>query len=261
MKSSIRAGQGLTVRAIRIETGGGEEYAAEFDPGFVALNGKEGEAVAAALCAILQGAAPNAKKEDVRIRAELERNGERFRLSAARDPQAGAFRLMMNGDSPCDPRSFFPCEEERALAFFPPRKREAFAERFRRYRDPERFSFVRELEKRTYGICRTHFFRLYLKEYLDRFLPRSFPGQTDLVLCPDGRFLPEKKAKRLTGPEKEEFDLRCFVFLNRFWQEVEAVRDLHHAPLPLVIFASAAAFAACRKELQSLGRQIFFLSS
>ena len=260
VKRAVRDGPGVVVRSLRIENyGGAERLDAVFDPAFVRLTGGEGRAVAAALRVILQADPSPPEKENALVYAELERDGETFRISAAWDPEKRSFRSMMNGSAPCEPRAFFPCAEECSLAFFRPLRDPTLADRLLRYRDPERFYRRDEFKKRTDGIGATQTFRLCLKGYIDHFLPRRFAGETGLVLCPDGRFVLENGKAPRTKADRERFELVCFDCVNRFWREVETVRDLHYAPLPLVIAASEQALRPFRKELQTTGRQTFFL--
>ncbi len=261
MNSAIRDGPKLTIRSIHLEKFGVVEHLdVTFDPTFVRLRGVEGRYIANALGVILQVNIPfHPENENARVMAELERDGEQFKISAAWDQKTHSFLSMMNGSVPCEPGAFFPCEEERSLAFFYPRRTFSPAERLCRYRDPERFYEENEFNKLTDGIGETPTFRLCLKDYIDRYLPRRFTNNTNLVLCPDGRFVAENGRAPRPGADRERFELACFACVNRFWQEVEAVRDLHHAPLPLAITATKQALPTIQKEMLNTGRQVFFL--
>ena len=260
MNSAIRDGPGTVVRSLHLEHYGGvEALDAAFDPAFARLSGREGKAVAAALRVILRANPPLPENENARVTAELERDGEQFKISAAWDQKTHSFQSMMNGSVPCEPSAFFPCEEERSLAFFRPLRNATLADRLQWYRDPERFYRRDEFRKRTGGIGTTQTFRLCLKNYIDRFFPRRFAGEANLALCPDGRFVPENGKAPRTKTDRERFELACFTCVNRFWWEVESVRDLHYAPLPFMITSSEQAFLPFQKELLNTGRQTFFL--
>ncbi len=259
-----KSGAGLAIRSVCIEDYGGVgRFEAAFGPGLIRLRGKEGRAVAAALAVILKAGAPAPPEmPGARVTAELERGGERFCVTAKWDARAKRFAYAIRENASFeeegDPAAFLPCEEERSLAFFQPRRNTSLADRLRQYRDPDRCDGGDGFYERTGGLGKTQTFRLCLRGYIDHFLPRAFSGRKTVALSPEGIFSPQS-AGRLTETEKERFELICFTALNRFWREVGSVRDLHYAPLPLVIAASEDALLFYQKELHPPGRQIFFL--
>lgn len=86
-------------------------------------------------------------------------------------------------------------------------------------------------------------FRFLLNEYFLTFEPKTISEEKGLFLhlTPSGKFVAIKKEKEtsffadLARKERATFDFLCFLEINRFWQNVRAVKDLHYVEKPLIV--------------------------
>ena len=130
--------------------------------------------------------------------------------------------------------------EERALTWFSYDKNDPYSRRFQRYRDPDAFYPKGRFSALTGGIGTVRTFRACLNDYMRRVKPEPLGRDEDLrvILKDDGRFTvmsAEKSGTKITlnKQQKDLFEYRCFLHLNAFWDEIEALRDCNHIAWPL----------------------------
>ncbi len=145
-----------------------------------------------------------------------------------------------------------------------------YTDRFVWYRDPERcLGPAEHFVGATDGIGSTHTFRKVLSSFIRDF---SEPLLTDsdirVVITREGEFKavhpdhPNEPVK-LRKEDKIALSLQDNLAVNRFWDQIESIRDLHHIHWPLLIsgvdeiITSKERFKALRDLLMASGRQVF----
>ena len=135
------------------------------------------------------------------------------------------------------------CEEEESLVCYRYNPKDVYAERFLRYKDPDKYYPVGVFQKRTNGLGLTRSFRACLTEYIKKYEPSDLFSDGCLIkLCSDGRFV--RCDAKGTGSiadsnefNKNLFDYKCFLDVNCFWSCFEDIRDMNHEKWPLIIDA------------------------
>ena len=96
----------------------------------------------------------------------------------------------------------------------------------------------------TNGIGLTKSFRSYLAEYIRKYEPCGlFSGEYKIKLCSDGRFIgcSANGSNSITDSNefnKKLFDYKCYLDVNKFWNEFEDIRDMNHEKWPMIIDAT-----------------------
>ena len=157
------------------------------------------------------------------------------------------------------------CSEETTLNYYD----SVYADRFVWYRDPERFGPVEHLVRATNGIGATHAFRKVLSSFISDFTePLLTDSALRVVITHEGEFKtvhpdhPNESVK-LRKEDKTALDLQSILAMNRFWDQIESIRDLHHVHWPVLIsgvdeiITSKERFKALRDLLMASGRQVF----
>ena len=249
-------------------------FEASFDPRLAVLPARNAGAVRKALGVLLKSAAlignvPKSGKETV-IRAEISIRDRLFCVSARSTPETNGFSCEVTDEDgkPCQAfyREIRQNAEEEGLSCFSPEKGR-YSDRLMQYKDTERFYPAGRFAELTDGVGNTRLFRACLNEYIRALGGRTRVPGGGLCLAADsaGRLIPGGGGGPTTMSKREEalFEYLCFVSLNRFWQNVEEIRDIHHVCRPLFITGlpelcdgTAEASAYLQKAL-SLERQIF----
>lgn len=196
------------------------------------------------------------------ISAELEINNEQYLVNARGQPQTGVFAYeAYKADcmTPINPNELFRsirlCEEEEELTYFCFNKKNAYAERFLHYKDPDKYYSPGEFQKLTDGLGITRSFRAYLTEYIREYEPDVIPlmeYKTDILS--DGRFIGYSANSPNTIIKLEDdnirlFDYMCYLDINDFWDGFEEIRDMNHEKWPMIIDTADLANAPNFNEL------------
>ena len=254
-----------------------------FDPRLAVLSGENAGTVSRALGAILkskayQGKGPPGIREDTVITAEAEEAGESFRITACGSPGAKGLFYEVASETGRPRFDFYDRirlnREEESLTAFVYRRTRRFSDRFRKYKDVERFYPDGSFRQLTDGTGNTRTFRACLNGYIRRFQPQILPAGRDIWVDIDeaGRFVTEGGGKQNTTDGLNEyedrlFELMCFLNVNRFWKEFEEIRDLNHIDRPLFITGLAGGsrevkdIRGCISETLTADRQIFLCGS
>ena len=127
------------------------------------------------------------------------------------------------------------CEEEENLTYYQYDPKNAFAERFLCYKDPDKYYSLGDFQKKTAGTGLTRSFRVSLAAYIREHEPcHSFLEKYD----------------------KKLFDYKCFLCVNEFWDNFENIRDMNHEKWPLIIDTKNLQRNMDLMEALSLGRQL-----
>lgn len=160
--------------------------------------------------------------------------------------------------------------EEDRLNRFDANPKTFYSDRLKLYKDPVRYFGKETFSEMTDGIGLTTAFRMCLKNYIKHYEPQNFWDIDPLymILRNDGVF----EIKSPTSPEKIVslspdarlwFEFLCFININRFWNEVEEIRDLNHIGKPLFIKGFSPqneSFFTARPYPETADRQLFLLS-
>lgn len=161
------------------------------------------------------------------------------------------------------------CEEEESLVCYRYNPKDVYAERFLRYKDPDKYYPVGDFQKRTNGLGLMRSFRACLTEYIKKYEPSDlFTDGCLIKLCSDGRFVrcDAKGSGSIADPNEfnKLFDYKCFLDVNDFWSCFEDIRDMNHEKWPLIIDAEELQEQIEFKELlkkTSLGRQMIVMNT
>ena len=132
-------------------------------------------------------------------------------------------------------------EEDRCRLFIMDRE-EDYPRVLYKYKKASEFFPGLQFEKATGGVGTTNIFRFFLTEYIKDFTPEKLiKGKPyELTLNKEGQFVvinknTGKKEECLSESEKTAYHYLCFLYVAKFWQEFELMRDLHYIPKPLII--------------------------
>ncbi len=162
------------------------------------------------------------------------------------------------------------CEEEESLVCYRYNPKDIYAERFLRYKDPDKYYPVGDFQKRTNGLGLMRSFRACLTEYIKKYEPSDLFSYGCLIkLCSDGRFVrcDAKGSDSIAAPNeinKKLFDYKCFLDVNNFWSCFENIRDMNHEKWPLIIDGTDLEKQMKLKkalEKTSLGRQLIIMNT
>ncbi len=158
------------------------------------------------------------------------------------------------------------CSEEKALNCY---DSSYTHNRFVWYRDPERFGPAEHFIRATDGFGSTRTFRkaisLFIRDYIE---PLLTDPDLRVVLSHEGEFMtvhPDHSSEsvKLRKEDKTALTIQSFLAMNRFWDQIESIRDLHHVHWPLLIsgvdeiITSKERFNALKDLLMASGRQVF----
>lgn len=258
----------MIVRNLHWEHYGGiENWQAAFDPRLVQLPPTQSKTIAGALNVVLNDHQKTTCDPDTVIQAEIEVERCRFLVDVRGSPGGFERRVIREDGLPCP--DFYDrirqSREEEELAHFSLNSDNRYSDRFRRYRDAETFYPSRAFfSALTDGIGRTDTFRACLNKHIRDTKPEPLPCRKDcrLELRETGQFVASctsGQTVKLNQEEDRAFELMCFLSVNRFWQTLEAVRDLHYTPRPLFMIETEKP-NGWQKAL-SLGRQVFVCQS
>ncbi len=160
--------------------------------------------------------------------------------------------------------------EEENLSYFALDRKNLFSERYKHYKDTEKYYSKGSFSKLTNGIGNTRLFRsclsCHIKEYNESNKDNEYCWQSfikesgEVVLkspssCLDRNFLSESDAVL--------FEYMCYLDINQFWKEIEDVRDFNHTFWPLFINElcertdEAITLTGYVNKALSLNRQVF----
>ena len=235
-------------RRITVEGGGDAVRAsASFGPGVNFLEGREARLALSAMGVMLKDPilASCLKKceipEGSYITAELESEGKTFTVTARKENGMWVRRIMSEDGSET-PVFHGPLrrsrEEERLLCFFPDRDRDV-ADALAYYMDPDADRPDGDVLGRTGWIGTTRTFRKCLGDYVRNFPDEPFGSDgRRFVLGGDGRFGLETADGKKTSPVKAEdvdFNVRCFLGVDRFWRILGDIRDPNRTERPVYV--------------------------
>ena len=229
-----------------------DHFEASFDPQLAVLSPKIADTIVKAIGVIMKsefliGHDP-VIKEGTEIKAEIEITGTLYYVTATGVPETNSFEydVKTQGESSCD--DFYDMihqnAEEESLSRFVYDRRNRFSDRLKHYKDIEDYYPERSFSKLTDGIGDTRMFRISLKNHGKVNFDRDILSLSDAVI----------------------YEFLSFIHLNRFWQNIESIRDFNHIFWPLFVFdltertdeAEQLAVAEYLKNaVSSLERQIF----
>ena len=220
----------LTIRSFRRV----KELEMSFEPGRTVLPAKHAETVLRAIGILTKNEAlsgPRAawklgKRAELRLTLRLEDGLYRIRCRRNPETERIEWKVIDEAGSPVDPKRFFARiheapAEARARCFDP---EESYEELLRGLLEPERSYTPKAFFRMTEGIGTTRLFRTKLRELRNK----GPSGAQD------------------TCAAERNFEL--FLRLNALWDEIEAVRDLHHERGPIFL-RGVEGFAAAGRQV------------
>lgn len=208
-----------------------EHYAARLAPQWNILSGV-GE-LAQALDVLLcrpAGPDPHFLRDDTQIAATISLADRVYTAKAG--CREGAWKLNVTDDAGKDATALYryaitESPEQNNLSFFDGSDR-SLPQRLCRYRHRE-------------NIEKNQAFQAHLRRYIGQFQPEQIHNRKNYWTKPDryGQFrayhpdLPGDIA--LSETEERLFLYICFLNLAEFWQDFEAMRNIHHAKKPLIV--------------------------
>ena len=162
------------------------------------------------------------------------------------------------------------CEEEESLIYYRYDPKNAFSKRLLHYKDSEKYYAFGDFQKKTNGSGLTQTFRIYLKEFIQKYEPcDSFADLYKIGIRSDGSFIwhcadaPGSMAD-LNERDKKLFDYACFIDVNKFWSGFEDIRDINHEKWPMLIDAGNMNeypdFHRLLAKSKSLGKQLVIMN-
>ena len=231
-----------------------DHFEASFDPQLAVLSPMIADTVIKAIGVILKsefliGHDP-VIKEGTEITAEIEITGTLYYVTATGVPETNSFEydVKTRKEGACDDfyEMIHQSPEEESLTRFVYDRKNRFSDRLEHYKDTEKYYPERSFSELTDGIGDTRVFRVSLKNHIKEIntFDRNLLSMSDAVI----------------------YEFLSFIHLNRFWQNIESIRDFNHIFWPLFVFdltertdeAEQLAVAEYLKNAgSSLERQIF----
>ena len=162
------------------------------------------------------------------------------------------------------------CEEEESLIYYRYDPKNAFSKRLLHYKDSEKYYAFGDFQKKTNGSGLTQTFRIYLKEFIQKYEPcDSFADLYKIGIRSDGSFIwhcadAPGSMTDLNERDKKLFDYACFIDVNKFWSGFEDIRDINHEKWPMLIDAGNMNeypdFHRLLAKSKSLGKQLVIMN-
>lgn len=245
-----KAKNNLIIRRMEIKSFGKIKYlTAQFDPHFTVLSSNYTQEILYAVWIILnkklQGEPPEKipVRDNTSIKAEIEVDGTTYFVCATPNISKNEFEYQISVDETQRSQINFyslihQTPEEEMLSCFQ-FKKNLYSQCLKKYLDIE--NNKRELICKTEGVSITKTFRVCLKKFIENYMPQKMPGETDLyiILKDSGDFMVENenepgKQVQLMKTQQMIFECVCYLTVNHFWKQIEAIRDMHHPTWPLI---------------------------
>ncbi len=250
-----------------------------FDPQFAVLPSEKSKTIMKALCVALKsrsltGEKPDQTNSDAKIEVVIDIAGTAFYINAAVSAGTTGFDHTVKTEDGKICADFYEmiyqCAEEESLCFFTFDKKNRYSDRMRRYKDVEKYYAGGSFAELTDGIGNTRLFRSRLNEYVKSFMREEnvFDNDRRMLISDIWKFVLNDSFDNTALSNKDDvlFEYVCFMEINRFWQELEAIRDLNHVSWPLFISdmpemtSGADQTPSWLKMTKNLGRQVILLS-
>ena len=132
--------------------------------------------------------------------------------------------------------------EEENLSYFAFDPKNLFSERYKQYKDTEKYYSKDSFSKLTNGIGNTRLFRSCLSSHIKEYNESNKDKENfyQSVIKESGEVVLNSPSSCLDGNDLREsdavlFEYMCYLDINRFWKEIEDVRDFNHTFWPLFI--------------------------
>ena len=215
--------------------------------------------------------------DNTQIVLKLEITGHPYLITARGQPysseciyEATDCRNNVAVDAPLLFKDMRLCEEEESLIYYRYDPKNAFSKRLLHYKDPEKYYDFGDFQKKTNGSGLTQTFRIYLKEFIQKYEPcDSFTDLCKTVLCSDGSFIwhcvdVPRFITDLNERERKLFDYDCYLEVSKFWSGFEYIRNMNHEKWPMLIDAGGmneyTDFHKLLVKSKSLGKQIVIMN-
>lgn len=268
----------MLIKRIQIEDFEGiDHFESSFDSQLAVLSPEIADTFVKAIGVILKskylaGGDVDVKKSTV-IKAEIEISETVYYISATGLPDAKSFDYVVTTKegNPCDDfyEMIHQSQEEERLSCFTYDRKNRFSDKFKYYKDSEKYYSKKEFSGLTDGIGDTRLFRACLNDHIKRSNQDfSKDGIGAIIIDDTGRMVLDGKPSPFERELLSESDSVVFEFLSflnvcRFWQEIEEIRDLNHINWPVIIFDLAESLGDSKalsdyvKEALLSNRQIF----
>lgn len=268
----------MLIKRIQIEDFEGvDHFESSFDSQLVVLSPEIADTFVKAIGVILKGKYLAGGDVDVKkstvIKAEIEISETVYYISATGLPDAKSFDYVVTTKEgkPCDDfyEMIHQSQEEERLSCFTYDRKNRFSDKFKYYKDTEKYYSKKEFSGLTDGIGDTRLFRSYLNNHIKKSnQDYSKDSIGNLIIDDTGKMMLDGKPSPFERELLSESDSVVFEFLSflnvcRFWQEIEEIRDLNHINWPMIIFDLAEssddpkALSNCVKEALLSNRQVF----
>lgn len=184
-----------------------------------------------------------------------------------------AYKEYKNGEKVINPNQHTPqyevTKEESICQIFEENNYNTYEKKLFEYKRYKNEIEDEEFNNQTNGYFTLEAFRTELTNYIKYFKTRKIDEDFYLGMKSDGCFVAYedaelKEEKDLSHSERLIFDYYCYLEVNNFWEEIEAIRDLNHIKKPLFIinFINSFSDEEKKKHINSAlesGRQVFYL--
>lgn len=249
---SERRSDSLIVRRIQIEDFENTvRYESSFDSQLVVLSPENAEVIKKALGVVLKSRSLVGEKvkaaERTIIKVEIEISGKKYFITASglKNKQGFAYSVKTEDAELREDfyRMIHQSSEEEHLSCFSFSSSDRFSDRFRNYKDAEKYYSKTDFSKQTDGIGNTRAFRSCLNNHIKEWNNRNSgaTGSNQIRIKENGETVIISSAGRcsrdvLSESDSVLFEYLCYLSINQFWQKVEEIRDFNHINWPLVVF-------------------------
>ncbi len=274
-KAERRSDQ-LLVKRIQFEDFEGvNHFESSFDSQLAVLFPKIADIIIKAVGVILKSELLIGKKpiikEGTEIKAEIEITGTQYYVTATGVPETNIFEYDVKTQEEISCDDFYEMihqsAEEESLSLFIFDQKNRFSDKFKHYKDIEKYYPKKRFSELTGGIGDTRVFRMSLNNHIKE-NNQSKAEHKKLIIDDTGKIELHDASSHFDRELLSESDAMIFEFLsfinvNRFWQNIELIRDFNHINWPLFIFDLAERtdesikLSDYLKKAISLKRQVF----
>ena len=160
--------------------------------------------------------------------------------------------------------------EEENLSYFALDRKNLFSERYKHYKDTEKYYSKGSFSKLTNGIGNTRLFRSCLSNHIKEYNESNKDNENNWqpVIKESGEVVLNSPSSCfdqncLSESDAVLFEYMCYLDINRFWKEIEDIRDFNHTFWPLFINElcertdEAITLTGYVNKALSLNRQVF----
>ena len=212
--------------------------------------------------------------ENMLIQAEISVDECNFMITATKSEDNDGFNIVVEDQYGNTCTDFYDVisqsTEEENLSYFAFDQKNLFSERYKQYKDTEKYYSKDSFSKLTNGIGNTRLFRSCLSSHIKEYNESNTDNENcwQSVIKESGEVVLNRPSPCLDRNDLSEsdavlFEYLCYLDINQFWKEIEDVRDFNHTFWPLFIHElcartdEATVLTGYVNKALSLNRQVF----